>query len=126
MYKVFRIPDDAADFFEQLGTKRKFWFKDKDGVSILFKEGRPGTGENWTEIIVAGIANLIDIPHAEYDFATWRAFNGVITPTFVPKDGRLVLGNELLAKLVQGYDEKKFYHQKQYVLKRVFAMQDNK
>jgi hypothetical protein len=125
MYKIFNIPNDAADFYEQLGTKRKFWFKDKDNETKLFKEGRPSTGENWAEIIIAGIASLINIPHAEYDFATWRGFNGVITPSFVPKDGRLVLGNELLAKLVQGYDEKKLYHQKQYVLKRVFAILDN-
>lgn len=117
MYRVFTIPVDAADFYEQLGTKRKFWYKTND-EPMLFKEGRPGTGENWAEVIVAGIAGLIDLPHADYDFAMWRGLNGVITPTFVPKAGRLVLGNELLAKLIQGYDEKKFYHQKQYVLKR--------
>src|ERR1035437_11044236 len=99
MYKVFIIPDDAADFYEQLGTKRKFWYKDNN-EPMLFKEGRPGTGENWAEVIVAGIAGLIDIPHADYDFATWRELNGVITPTFVPKAGRLVLGNELFAKLI--------------------------
>jgi hypothetical protein len=125
MYKVFTISDDAADFFEQLGTKRKFWFKDSYGEPVMFKEGRPGTGENWAEIIVAGLAGLLSIPHAEYDFAIWRNLNGVITPSFVPRGDRLVLGNELFAKLVQGYDVGKFYHQKQYVLKRVFAILDN-
>lgn len=125
MYKIFEIPSDAADFPEQLGTKRKFWFKNEHNELVLFKEGRPGTGENWAEIIVAGLAFLLGMPHAEYDFAVWRGLNGVITPSFVPKNGRLVLGNELLAKLVQDYDVNKFYHQKQYVLKRVFAILDN-
>lgn len=125
MYKIFELANDVADFPEQLGTKRKFWYENEDNEAVLFKEGRPGTGENWAEIIVAGLATLLDIPHAEYDFATWRGLNGVITPSFVPNDGRLVLGNELLAKLVQGYDVNKFYHQKQYVLKRVFAILDN-
>lgn len=125
MYKIFTIPDNAVDFYEQLGTKRKFWFKDNHGEPVMFKEGRPGTGENWAEIIVSGIADLINIPHADYDFATWRESNGVITASFVPSDGRLVLGNELFGKLVQGYDIGKFYHQKQYVLRRVFAILDN-
>ena len=125
MYRIFELANDVADFPEQLGTKRKFWFENEDNEVVLFKEGRPGTGENWAEIVVAGLATLLDIPHADYDFATWRGLYGVITPSFVPNDGRLVLGNELLAKVVQGYDVSKFYHQKQYVLKRVFAILDN-
>jgi hypothetical protein len=46
VYAVITVPDDAADSTEQLGTKPKFWFRDDAGHCWLFKQGRPGTGEN--------------------------------------------------------------------------------
>jgi hypothetical protein len=49
MYQIITVPDDAADLTEQLGTKPKFWFQGDNSVNYLFKEGRPGTGDDWSE-----------------------------------------------------------------------------
>lgn len=72
MFKIFNVPDDAADFFEQMGTKRKFWFRYENDNYYLFKEGRPNTGENWCEKVACGLCELLEIPHAHYELAMWR------------------------------------------------------
>lgn len=123
MYPIIPIPEDAPDTPEQLGTKEKFWFtREEDGKRYLFKEGRPGTGENWAEKVCCEIARRLTIPHAEYNLALWRNLRGVVTPTFVPKDGRLILGNELLAHLDTDYDKEKRFGVKQHTVSVVMAV----
>lgn len=97
MFPVLLLADDAPDLLEQLGTKEKYWFR-VDGRRYLFKIGRPNTGENWSEKIAAELAGLLGLPHAHYDLAIWRGRQGVLSPLFVPKGGRLILGNELLGR----------------------------
>jgi hypothetical protein len=122
VYPVVRVPDDAADSTEQLGTKPKFWFRDDAGRRCLFKQGRPGTGENWAEKVSGELCGLLGIPHAHYDLAVWRDQAGVVSPNFVPEDCRLVLGNELLARLVKRYAETQYYQQAGHTVGRVFAV----
>ncbi len=70
-FSIVQVPDDAAWNIENLGTKPKFWYRDEAGNRILYKEARPNTGEDWSEVIAAQISKLIGIPCAEYSFATW-------------------------------------------------------
>ncbi len=109
---------------EQLGTKAKAWYFDEDDNKVLFKEGRPGTGENWAEKVCCEICRLLLIPHADYQLAIWDGKQGIISPTFVPADGRLILGNELLAKIHINYDEARRYQARQHTLRRVVAALD--
>ena len=51
MYNIIKISDDAPVQYEQMGTKYKFWYLDDDGVRVLFKQGRPNTGENWALMV---------------------------------------------------------------------------
>ena len=104
MFPIVAVPHDAADLIEQLGAKRKFWFTAPPGVLKMFKEGRPNTGENWAEKVSCEIAKRLALPCADYELATWRGLNGVVTPTIVPSSGRLVLGNEILASGVKDYE----------------------
>ena len=119
--EIVKVPEDAAVRLEQLGSKRKFWFNQKDG-EYLFKEGRPGTGENWAEVMSCRVCELLGIPHADYWFAEYKEMFGVITKQFVPQNGRLVFGNEMLSKFVPGYEMKKTYKQRQYTLRIVAAL----
>ncbi len=124
---IFEIPLHKNESLEPLGTKRKFWFyDDNDNCNKLFKEGRPNTGENWVEVVVAELCNLLDIPHAKYEFAIWNKKEGTITPSFVPKDHGLRHGNELLAKIYNNEDIKypkdKYYKVREYRLKLVLAI----
>ncbi len=121
MYPIVSIPTGASSQLEQLGTKAKEWYWAADGTKVLFKEGRPDTGENWAEKACCEICQLLDLPHAEYDLAIWGERQGVISPTFVPDDGRLIHGNELLAKIHEDYEEHLTYRSSQHTVGRVAA-----
>lgn len=121
-YPIIAVDADTPVQLEQLGTKAKFWYVDQSGQQVLFKEGRPGTGENWSEKVCCEICRLLDIPHVEYDLAIWRGRNGVVTPTCVPDGGRLVLGNELLARIVEDYDENTRFRARQHTVRTVMAV----
>jgi len=125
-YPIIQLPDDAPTQLEQLGTKTKFWFRDQDGRSMLFKEGRPGTGENWAEKVCCEICQLLDIPHASYELAVWKGQEGVVSPIFVPEGARLVFGNELLAKIIDDYEEGKRYKVRQHTVRTVMAVAASK
>lgn len=99
---VYRVPDDAPAKTEAMGTKRKFWFS-RDGAMWLFKATRPGQGEHWAEVLAAGAAEMLGLPHALYELARWRETTGVVTPRFTPDGFDLVHGNELLAERDPSY-----------------------
>lgn len=121
MFLVISVPDQALISIEQLGTKQKFWFRDR-GHSYLFKEGRPNTGDDWSEKAASELCELLDLPHAHYDLAIWKDRRGVVSHLFVPPDGRLVHGNELLAKVVQEYPQTKRFGVPQHTVRRVLAV----
>jgi len=122
MYKIYEVSDTSAEVFEQLGTKRKFWFWAEADKKVLFKEGRPGTGENWAEKIACDLCFYLDIPRANYELATWKNHNGVISESFVPEGGRLVLGNEIISRIVEGYRKELRFRQKQYTIRRTLIL----
>jgi len=119
MYPVITVPDDAADLPEQLGTKPKFWFGNN---SSLFKEIRPGTGEDWSEKVACELAGLLGIPHAQYELARWKNRRGVVSYNFLPSGSRLIHGNELLAKTVPKYPTTKFFRVRQHSLRGVTSI----
>ena len=112
-YPIIAIPDEAGDSIEQLGTKRKFWFDDK---RRLFKQGRPGTGENWAEKVACELCEVLGLPHAHYDFAVWRGLPGVVTLSFSQPVWRLVHGNELLARIHADYFTQRRYQRRQHTV----------
>jgi len=121
-YPIINVPADAANQLEQLGTKSKFWYHDQySDERFLFKQGRPGTGENWAEKACCEISELLGIPHALYDFAVCDENDGVVSPTFVPEGGRLIHGNELLAKSYPDYDDGRAYRVRQHTVKLVLT-----
>jgi len=120
VYQIAQVPDDVPDLPEQLGTRPKFWFL-KNRQNFLFKEARSGTGEDWSEKTSSELATLLDLPHATYDLAVWRRKRGVITPSFVPEGASLVHGNELIARLVKGYEVSATFRTSQHTIGRVFT-----
>ncbi len=80
-----------------MGTKPKFWFS-RNGAMWLFKATRPGQGEHWAEVLASKLADMLGLPHAAYELASWRGSRGVITPRFTLEGFDLVHGNELLAE----------------------------
>jgi hypothetical protein len=104
---VFVVPEEAPASAEAMGTKRKFWFS-RAGEMWLYKATRPGSGEHWAEVLAAGLADLLGLPHAHYDLARWRDKGGVnnagvVTRRFTSDGFDLVHGNELLAERDPNY-----------------------
>lgn len=121
MFSILEIPAGAAETTEPLGTKYKFWYRDPNHGRILFKEGRPGTGENWAECIACALAKLLKLPHAFYNFATYEGREGVISISLVDNGARLIHGNELLADIVTDYIQEGRYSNSNHTLRRVIA-----
>ena len=122
MYPIFEVPDQAANLTEAVGTKPKFWFTHPDHGECLFKEGRPNSGDDWSEKVASELCELISLSHATYHLASWRGRKGVISPKFLPPGADLIHGNLLMAKVVPGYPGKIFFHVHQHTLRRVLAI----
>lgn len=122
MFPIYEISFDKASSYEQLGSKPKFWFLKNDGSKYLYKEARPGTGEDWAEKVACELSGLLELPYVPYDFAISNSKRGVICKDFVPDGGRLIHGNELLAVVQPGYDINKQYKARQYTLIRTFLL----
>lgn len=125
MFRIIRVPKQAASQPEQLGTKPKFWFRDENGERWLFKEGRPNSGDDWSEKVASELCELLGLPHATVDLAVWKDRRGIVTRSFVPQDGRLVLGNELLGKVVKAYPMTRTFRVSQHTVRRVLAILRN-
>ena len=125
MFTVVIVPPNAAELSEQMGTKFKFWYLDEQRRRTLFKEGRPGTGENWAEKLSAELAELLGIPHAHYDFAQWKGRTGVVSPSLVEKGDRLIHGNELVqgkVTLANANEKLRHYEQRSHIASRAFQL----
>jgi hypothetical protein len=122
-YKIITI--DSSDSLEQLGTKEKFWCYDKNNTEHLFKIGRPNTGENWSEKVAGELAKLLGISAIYYEFAIYNNKEGVLSQNFVPDNGRLIHGNELMAKIDKHYPKLQRYSVKSYCLNTVMALLKN-
>lgn len=118
-FDIYDISDVTPDQHEQMGTKFKFWFEDEQ---LLFKVGRENTGDNWAEKVASELCELIRLPHAEYELAVWREAKGVVSPTFVPFGAKLTPGNEILARIIRGYEIKRYYKQRKHTLRLVMAI----
>lgn len=103
MYPIFPVPLDAAEAPEQMGTKRKFWFRDPALGLCLFKLARPGTGEDWSEKVACELAALLGLPHARYEMAEWDGKPGSISISMLTDEETLIHGNELIAQLTNAY-----------------------
>jgi hypothetical protein len=123
VFNVYQVPSGSALTTEPLGTKFKFWYRDPNFGLTLFKEGRPGTGENWAERIACELAAMIDLPHAKYELAQYEDRFGVVSRSLVDRTARIIHGNELLAAQTTGYvkSENTRYRNPNHTLRRVLA-----
>lgn len=126
-YLVYNVSDAlSSGAVEYLGSKFKGWitlrFKDKE-LRILFKQGRPGTGENWSEKVTCELASLLELPHAFYDLAKLDEDNlCVISPNFLGEGEELRLGNEL----IEGFDKNQKFNNTTHTLGAILnALQKN-
>jgi len=126
-YSVFEIQPEWVLEPEALGSKEKFWYRAKDGEpESLFKFPQPNTGQHWAEKIAAGIARLMQIPHARVELAVFQGTQGSASESFIKKASgtELVHGNEVLAGQVTGYDPQRRFRQSDHTLTNILAAID--
>lgn len=104
-FVVIEVPPDAPGVTEAMGSKPKFWFQDEQLGRCLYKQSRPGGGEDWAEKIACELCKLVGLPHANYELANWKGLRGTVSPSFVPENGTLVHGNEILVKIEPDYPQ---------------------
>ncbi|MCM1982776.1 HipA-like protein [Lyngbya confervoides] len=104
-FPIIQVAKEAAEAYEEVGTKAKFWFYDEQRGRCLFKKARPNTGEDWSEKVAAELAKMLGLPHASYELATSDGERGTVSPSFIPAGGELSLGNELLSPTIPGYPQ---------------------
>lgn len=121
-FPVIEVPEDAIQDSEELGTKPKFWFYHSELGQCLYKQARSNTGEDWSEKIAAELCQLIELPHAHYELATWNQTVGTISPSFVPPNHNLILGNDLLVKRDLNYPKYEIYNVSQHTLNLVLEI----
>ena len=138
-YPIIEVPPGAPDALEHVGSKRKFWFTRSGNIGSeewLFKAARQNTGEDWAEKGAAELCELIGLPRATYELATWteekngnsKEWDGVVTRRMQESNERLMLGNEVLAGYVNRYPEAegdRFYVNPRYTLDLTFDVLGN-
>jgi len=126
-YPVYDVSGQlSSGAVEYLGSKYKGWVTlklDDKKLRVLFKQGRPGTGENWAEKVTCELAQLLGLPHALYDLAKLEDTLCVISPNFLVDGDELRLGNEL----IEGFDKDQKFKNSAHTLDAIFkALRDNK
>jgi hypothetical protein len=104
-FSIFEISPEAPEESEAMGTKEKFWFHHEQLGLCLYKKARQNTGEDWAEKMAAELCKLLQLPHAEYELAIFNNEKGTISKSFLPQDGSLIPGNEILAQIFLDYPE---------------------
>lgn len=121
-YEIVEVGEGVSSQLEQLGTKEKFWFIDQSSKRTLFKAERLASGEHWSEKACCEICRLLELPHAEYELARFQNKAGVVSPSFVPHGGRLILANELIVRTDDNYDHTVRYRASGHTVSKAIAV----
>lgn len=122
-FPVYEISPEAPEEYEEMGTKEKFWFHHEEFGQCLYKKARTNTGEAWSEKISAELCKLLTLPHAEYELALFEQQLGTISPSFLPPNGSLTTGNEIMAKIFLDYPAN-IHDLSQHTLENVFRVME--
>ena len=127
-FPITRISPEWELGPEEMGSKRKFWYRPAGDQARrwLFKYPKSGTGQHWAEKLAAEIARLLGVPRAEVELAEYNETRGSISKSFVMNDLELVHGNQILLAYNHGYDTtRKKFNQVDHTVTNVFTSLDN-
>jgi hypothetical protein len=124
MFPIVRVDSRRVELLEQLGTKRKFWYRADDGTPTLFKAEERGTGEDWSEKVACELCVLLGLPHVHYELAhdDLADVPGVVCATCAPPPMALSLGNQLLQQRDPAYPDGSKYKVRGHTVDAVAAV----
>ncbi len=90
----------------------------------LFKYPQPHTGQHWTEKVAAEVAAVLGIHHARVELAEFQGHQGSATESFARSGRSLYHGNQVLERVVHGYDPDRRFMQSNHTLGNIFGAVD--
>jgi len=122
-FEVRKVDRRYAQSVETVGSKPKFWFRDGKH-RLLFKADDRGTGEDWAELLVCELCQLIGLPHVVYELASEVEGEryirpGVVCENMSPSPAELVLGNELMLAIDPLYPVQQRFKVRQHSVENV-------
>lgn len=124
-FPIIEVPEDADQSNEDMGTKYKFWYNHPELGRCLFKQARPNTGEDWAEKLTTALCQKLNLPHAQYELATFKNYPGSISRSMLPTNALLQHGNEILASRVSSYPTAKTYGVQQHTIDLIIQAIDS-
>ena len=124
-YRIVEVKPEWVIDREDMGTKTKFWYRDPDDdVNWLFKYPRSDTGEHWAEKIAEEVASVLGVIHAKVELAQFEGDRGSVTESFARGGRALYHGNQMLERVVSGYEPRRRFRQSQHTLANIFEVMD--
>lgn len=131
-YQILELDSSWVKAEEAMGTKGKFWVSlPDDKEPWLFKLSRESdgrhVGEHWAEKVAAEVADLLLLPHAEVELATFNNVPGSLSRRFTELSlpgTALAHGNDLLEGLVIKYGRYKQRKQSNHTLGNILRVID--
>jgi len=121
-YPVFEITPEWVLEPEGMGSKEKFWYREREGApDWLFKFPQPNTGQHWAEKIAAEVADCLGIRHARVELAVFQGTRGSSSESFAGDRRDLYHGNQILAGQVLDYQPAKRFKQSDHTLENIFT-----
>ena len=120
-YPVYEIELEWVLQREDMGGKRKFWYRlrEENEVHWLFKYPRQDSGEHWAEKLAAEVAHLLEIECAPVQLATFQGAVGSSSRSFLSENQQLFHGNQVLARIVADYDLSRRFNQSNHTLENI-------
>ena len=124
-YQIVEVSPHWRIAVEEMGSKEKFWYRDPETeIDRLFKFPQVNTGQHWAEKIAAEVAAHLGILHAKVELAVFRGTPGSVTKSFAGNGRELVHGNQLLERIVHGYDSERTFRQSAHTLSNIWHVME--
>ena len=125
-YPIVQVQPEWRVEVEEMGSKRKFWYRNPvTDTDWLFKYPRDNTGEHWAEKIAAEVAARLGTLQAKVELAEFQGIRGSVAESFAGDDQELVHGNQLLGRVIQGYDPERRLRQSAHTLSNIWEVMDH-
>ena len=133
-YPITRVQPEWMLQSEEMGSKTKFWYRrlaaeadaeEAEDNMWLFKYPQSRTGQHWAEKIAAEVAAILRIHHARVELAEFQDNRGSVTESFARSGRSLYHGNQVLERVIHGYDPEKRFRQSNHTLGNIFRAMDD-
>lgn len=124
-YPIVEVQPEWQVEVEEMGSKEKFWYRNPaTDTDWLFKFPQANTGQHWAEKIASEVAAHLGILHAKVELADFQGTPGSVTESFAGNGRELVHGNQLLERVVHGYDPERTFRQSAHTLSNIWQVMD--